>query len=234
MVGTTFEFEEMNKIKLYQAFLALITVFFSAPYLFAEARWEALFNGKDLSGWVANDPSKFKVEDGLLIGFQQDGKGADLRTTHKFDHFELKFRYKRTEKGNSGIWFRQFYQFDLLDMMPVTLSGAFYYPQCPTTFVWKNVDESIEKKNEWNEGQVYANGNRIIFWLNGYTLGDETLDPKVHRISKSGNIGIQVHGGDQFKGMQVAFQNIDILKIKPGDPPSMPVVVVCKELVPLP
>jgi len=91
MVGTTFEFEEMNKIKLYQAFLVLITVFFSAPYLFAEARWEALFNGKDLSDWVANDPSKFKVEDGLLIGFQQDGKGADLRTTHKFDHFELKF-----------------------------------------------------------------------------------------------------------------------------------------------
>jgi hypothetical protein len=119
-------------------------------------------------------------------------------------------------------------------MMPVTLSGAFYYPKCPTTFVWKNVDKSLEKKNEWNEGQVYANGNRIIFWLNGHMLGDETLDPSVHRISKSGTIGVQVHGGDAFRGMQVAFQKIDILKIKPGDPPSMPVVVVCEELPPLP
>ena len=210
----------------------LILSFFCIHGMYASKKifsFEPLFNKQDLNGWQPTDASKFKVENGLLIGFQDDGKGADLRTVNEFDNFELKFRYKRNGKGNSGVWFRQIYQFDLLDMMPVTLAGAFYYPQCPTTFVWKNVDESIEKKNEWNEGQVYANGNRIIFWLNGYTLGDETLDPKVHRISKSGNIGIQVHGGDQFKGMQVAFQNIDILKIKPGDPPSMPVVVVCEE-----
>ena len=60
-------------------------------------------------------------------------------------------------------------------------------------------------------------------------LGDETLDPKVHRISKSGNIGIQVHGGDQFKGMQVAFQKIDICTLKQGEPPRMPLHVVCEE-----
>ena len=219
----------MNTFKLYKSLLAVIAAFSSISFLFAEEKWDSLFNGKDLSGWVATDRSKYKVEDGLLIGFQNDGKGADLRTVDQFDDFELKFRYKRTEKGNSGIWFRQFYQFDLLDMMPVTLSGAFYYPKCPSTFVWKNVDESLEKKNDWNEGQVYANGNRIIFWLNGQMLGDETLNPQIHRISKSGTIGVQVHGGDAFKGMQVAFQKIDIRKLNPGDPPSMPVVVVCEE-----
>lgn len=219
----------MARIKLYLYLSTIITAFSSASFVFAEASWEPLFNGKDLSGWRATDPSKFKVEGGLLIGFQNDGKGADLRTVDEFDHFELKFRYKRTEKGNSGIWFRQFYQFDLLDMMPVTLSGAFYYPKCPTTFVWKNVDESLEKTNEWNEGQIYANGNRIIFWLNGQMLGDETLDPKVHRISKSGSIGVQVHGGDAFKGMQVTFQKIDIRSLNPGDPPSTPVSVVCEQ-----
>ncbi|MDG1172841.1 MAG: DUF1080 domain-containing protein, partial [Opitutales bacterium] len=197
--------------------------------LFAKAEWEPLFNGKDLSGWTATDPLKFKVEDGMIIGFQNDGKGADLRTTREFNNFELKFRYKRTEKGNSGIWFRQFYQFDLLDMIPVTSSGAFYYPKCPTTFVWKNVDESLEKKNEWNEGQIYANGNRIIFGLNGQMLGDETLDPKVHRIIKSGNIGIQVHGGDAFKGMQVFLKQIDIRTLNQGEPPSMRFYVVCEE-----
>jgi len=55
------------------------------------------------------------------------------------------------------------------------------------------------------------------------------LDPKVHRIIKSGNIGIQVHGGDAFKGMQVAFQKIDIRKLNPGDPPSKSLYVVCEE-----
>lgn len=219
----------MINMKLYYYLFTVFTSFSCASFLSAEEKWESLFNKKDLSGWNATDSSKFRVEDGLLIGFQNDGKGADLRTIIEFDNFELKFRYKRTEKGNSGIWFRQFYQFDLLDMRPVTLSGAFYYPKCPTTFVWKNVDESLEKKDEWNEGQIYANGNRIIFWLNGQMLGDETLDPQVHRISKSGTIGVQVHGGDAFKGMQVAFQKIDIRKLNPGDPPSMPVVVVCEE-----
>ncbi len=209
--------------------LALISTRLLLPLFSAESVWEPLFNGSDLSGWTTTDPSKFKVENGLLIGFQNDGKGADLRTTHEFDNFELKFRYKMTGKGNSGIWFRQFYQFDILDMMPVTLSGAFYYPKCPTTFVWKNVDKSMEKKNEWNEGQIYANGNRIIFGLNGQMLGDETLDPKVHRIIKSGNIGIQVHGGDAFKGMQVFLKQIDIRTLNQGEPPSMPVVVVCEE-----
>ena len=219
----------MAKIKLNIYVGVVITAFLSVSILFAKAEWEPLFNGKDLSGWTATDPLKFKVEDGLLIGLQNDGKGADLRTTREFNNFELKFRYKRTKKGNSGIWFRQFYQFDLLDMMPVTSSGAFYYPKCPTTFVWKNVDESLEKKNEWNEGQIYANGNRIIFGLNGQMLGDEKLDPKVHRIIKSGNIGIQVHGGDAFKGMQVFLKQIDIRTLNQGEQPSMPLLVVCEE-----
>ena len=73
----------MVKIKLYLYLSTIITAFSSASFVFAEASWEPLFNGKDLSGWRATDPSKFKVEDGLLIGFQNDGKGADLRTVDK-------------------------------------------------------------------------------------------------------------------------------------------------------
>ena len=67
----------MAKIKLNICVYAVFTAFLSAPILFAEAEWEPLFNGKNLSGWTATDPKKFKVEDGLLIGFQNDGKGAD-------------------------------------------------------------------------------------------------------------------------------------------------------------
>ncbi len=36
-----------------------------------EAEWTELFNGKDLSGWSANEnPGSFKVEDGLLVANQ--------------------------------------------------------------------------------------------------------------------------------------------------------------------
>ena len=188
--------------------------------LSAQNEWTPLFNGKDLSGWRANDPSKFKVEKGILIGFQNDGKGADLRTEKSYSDFELRFNYKMKWPGNSGIWFRNLYQFDLLDMKPMTLTGAFYYPKCPSTFVWTNKDETLEKKNGWNDGQIFACGNRIAFWLNGKKLGDETLDPSVHRILEEGNIGIQVHGGDAFKGMQVSITSMEVRKIAPGTKPT--------------
>jgi glycerophosphoryl diester phosphodiesterase len=106
----------------------------------------------------------------------------------------------------------------------MTLTGAFYYPKCPSTFVWTNKDESIEKKNGWNDGQIFACGNRIAFWLNGKKLRDETLDPSVHRIFKEGNIGIQVHGGDAFKGMQVSITSMDVREIEPGAEPTHPLV----------
>ena len=193
--------------------------------LSAQNKWTALLNGKDLSGWRANDPSKFKVENGILIGFQNDGKGADLRTEKSYSDFELRFTYKMKWPGNSGIWFRNLYQFDLLNMKPMTLTGAFYYPKCPSTFVWTNKDESIEKKNGWNNGQIFACGNRIAFWLNGKKLGDETLDPSVHRILEEGNIGIQVHGGDAFKGMQVSIKSMELREIEPGAEPIPPSVL---------
>ena len=198
--------------------------------LSAQNKWTQLFNARDLSGWQANDPSKFKVEKGILIGFQNDGKGADLRTEKTYSDFELRFTYKMKWPGNSGIWFRQLYQFDLLEMKPMTLSGAFYYPKCSSTFVWTNKDESIEKKNGWNDGQIFACGKRIAFWLNGKKLGDVNLDPSVHRILQDGNIGIQVHGGDAFKGMQVFIASMEIREIEPGTEPSIPSVsTVCKE-----
>src|SRR5512136_2332162 len=81
---------------------------------FAAEGWAPLFNGKDLEGWKANDPSRFKVEDGCLVGFQDDGKGADIYTTQPFDNFELRFTYKVKWPANSGVWYRDRYQFDIL------------------------------------------------------------------------------------------------------------------------
>ena len=178
---------------------------------FSNDAYQSLFNGKDLKGWNSNDSSNFKVVNAQLIGFQTDGKGANLFTDKEYDNFSLRFSYQVKWPANSGIWFRNSYQFDILEYAnPKTYSGAFYYPNCPGTFAWTNKIESIEKKNDWNEGEVLAQGNRIAFWLNGRPLGDMTLNPAEHKIVSKGKIGIQVHGGDQFKGMQIALRKIEI------------------------
>lgn len=182
----------------------------------AGEEWIPLFNGKDLEGWGKADPTKFRVEDGCILGTQDDGKGADLFTTAVFDNFELRFTYKVKWPANSGIWFRDRYQFDILKWTnPKTFSGAFY-PGVKSTFAFVNLDESIENRDGWNEGQVYANGDHIIFWLNGRQIG-ETRDTR----SAKGRIGIQVHGG-AFKGMEIRIKRLELRPLKEGDKPTPP------------
>jgi len=65
--------------------LALSFLLLTAFPGFAED-WQPLFNGKDLSGWRANnDPESFAVKDGVLR-VQSTGKSA----AHLFDVGDLK------------------------------------------------------------------------------------------------------------------------------------------------
>ncbi len=194
-----------------------ITLWGVAAVALAAEGWTPLFNGKDLSGWKTRDPSKFRVENGCLVGSQDDGRGADLFTTKSWDNFELRFTYRVKWPANSGVWFRDRYQFDILKWKrPVAYSGTLYCPG--KMFITRNLDESLENRDGWNEGQIYANGDHIILWLNGKKVGE--CHDKTHT---RGRIGIQVHGGGVFKGMRVEFKRIEIRPLKPGEPPSPPV-----------
>ncbi len=184
------------------------------------AEWTPLFNGKNLDGWTCRSKDKFKVEDGVLVGSQDDGRGDDLATTKQFDNFELRAVYKIKWPANSGIWFRykggKGYQFDILKYKrPIAYSGTLYGPG--KMFITKNLDEAIENRDGWNRAQIYANGDHLILWLNGQKVGechDNTLS--------KGAIGIQVHGGGALKGMRIEFKKIEIRELKPGDKPTPP------------
>ena len=182
-----------------------------------KAEWKSLFNGKDLEGWTTKQADKFKVEDGCLVGWQTDGKGGDIYTVDEFDNFELRFTYKVNWPANSGVWYRTGYQYDILKYVnPKTFSGAMYYPGCPTTFAFVNLVESIENRDGWNEGQIYANGDKFIHWLNGKKIGEAT----VSKIPK-GKVGVQVHGGD-FKTMKIIIKSIEIRPLAKDEGPSEP------------
>ncbi len=177
--------------------------------------WTPLFNGKDLSGWETIGQGEWSVRDGLLVGTQTTGKGGDLITTDQWQDFELRFVYRITWPANTGIWFRfnkeenKGYQFDILKYTnPVAFSGSLYCPG--KLFVTSNLDESLENRDRWNEGLVTAQGDKLTLRLNGHLVGqcqDDTLS--------SGRIGIQVHGGDGFKGMEVIIKQIEIRPLLP-------------------
>lgn len=78
----------------------------------ADAAWQEMFNGKDLTGWEG-DPKLWRVEDGVLIG---ETDNAERKVPHntfliwkggeKAD-FELEFQARvTTPANNSGVQYR--------------------------------------------------------------------------------------------------------------------------------
>ena len=71
---------------------------------------EPIFNGKDLTGWEPTDPAlanHWTVKDGELVN---ESKGANLKTTRKFDDFKLHIEFNCPDDGNSGIYLRGRYE----------------------------------------------------------------------------------------------------------------------------
>ena len=79
-----------------------------------------LFNGKDLQGWEPSGDaasSHWTVEDGILVN---TARGANLRTTRKFDDFKLHFEVTCPEGCNSGFYLRGRYEVQIESEAPLT------------------------------------------------------------------------------------------------------------------
>ncbi|HNQ87807.1 MAG TPA: DUF1080 domain-containing protein [Verrucomicrobiota bacterium] len=64
----------------------------------------ALFNGKDLGGWVQMNGSQFVAEDGVIK--HRKGMGW-LRTTEQYDHFILRLEVRwLKDRQDSGVFLR--------------------------------------------------------------------------------------------------------------------------------
>jgi hypothetical protein len=201
--------------------ILMCTAILTLPSLCAAVEaedWISLFNGKNLDGWEATGQAEWSVQDGLLIGTQTTGQGGDLVTRQEWQDFELRFVYRVDWPANSGMWFRydkeqkKGYQFDILKYTnPVAFSGTLYCPG--KMFLTRNLDESLENRDDWNEGTIRARGQALTLTLNGHTVGacrDDTL--------ARGRFGIQVHPGDGFKGMRIAFKKIELRPLATGEP----------------
>ena len=74
-----------------------------------------IFDGTSLNGWRGygkdHVPARWTIEDGCLkftgtgAGESQSGDGGDIIFTKKFKNFEMKFDWKISKGGNSGVFF---------------------------------------------------------------------------------------------------------------------------------
>ncbi|MBN1853310.1 MAG: ThuA domain-containing protein [Pirellulales bacterium] len=178
-----------------------------------QAEGIAIFNGKDLTGWIAEGNAHWEVTDGQLIGRQGPHNApGDLFTEASYDDFELTVTYKIIWPANSGIWYRyqapdRAYQADILEYQnPLAYSGTLYCPG--KMFLAINEDPKLVDREGWNELRIRVVGDRHVIFLNGKKVAD-VRDGQF----RNGRIGIQIHPGDEFAKMQINIQKMHLQKL---------------------
>jgi hypothetical protein len=185
--------------------------------------WVSLFDGKTLTNWVQrNGTATYQVEEGTIVGKTVVGSPNSFLCTEKlYSNFELEFEVKVDSRLNSGVQIRSEskkevdngrvhgYQVEIA----TTGNAGFIYDEARRR-TWIGGTEggpevrAAFKNDQWNQFRVVCNGDSIKTWINGIPVADIK-----DSMTKTGFIGLQVHG---FKGdppAQVSWRNLRIKEL---------------------
>ncbi len=183
-----------------------------APTIESGSDWAALFNGRDLAGWVNVGREKWVVENGAIHGSAVSHDYGYLRTEKDYSDFDLSFRFKCETLGNSGLFFRARFkpgtteivqgpQFEIDCTIGRHTGGV--YDVGRQWLVWPAPEnETVVRQGDWNEYLLQVHGVHYVSRLNGVTMVDYT-DPK--RFGETGSIALQLHAGG---GADMLFKDI--------------------------
>ena len=197
-----------------------------------QAKWESLFNGKDLKGFKQlNGKAKYTVEHGEIVGRTVlNEPNSFLATEKEYGDFILEIDFKVNDSMNSGIQFRSEIK-DANDHCNVTDKKTpervhgYQLEIDPSDRGWSGgiYDEarrgwlySMEnnpaaknafKHNQWNHYRVECIGNSIRTWVNGIACAHLIDD-----MTPKGFIALQVHAIRDPKnvGEEIRWRNIRI------------------------
>ena len=162
--------------------------------------YEALFNGKDLSGWFESRKSNpkeppsdeiagWKVEDGAIV-FQDAEDAEHLWSKKKFRNFVLLMDWKFNGRGTTGIFCGPIHLkiWDTRKNKPPASegSGSLGYGK-DRVVPLKKADNTI---GQWNQFKMMVQNNEVTVWLNDELIIDKA--PK--KFNREYPIGLQDHG----------------------------------------
>jgi len=138
----------------------------------------ALFNGKDLTGWVTHEPDKtngWSVVDGVLqnntpkTDFSATGDHANLKTLESFEDFWLHLEFLVESQRNSGVYLRGMYEAQVVDrdsrMQGIQGVGAIFGEIAPA----KNAGRA---GGEWQTYDITLVDRHVTVVLNGQKVID--------------------------------------------------------------
>lgn len=175
-----------------------------------------LFDGKSLKGWDG-DPRLWSVKDGELVGSTEGVKITHntflIYRAKTFKNFILKTQVK-LRNHNSGIQFRSeaFPDWVVKGLQADMAEGNWWgsiYDEKGTRGVmvngWKGKAETVVKPNDWNDVEIFCQGEQIRITVNGMVTA-ELKDS----VRLEGIIALQLHVGPP---MEVRFRNMTIQEL---------------------
>jgi len=205
--------------------------------------FEAIFNGRDLSGWEGS-PDYWSVKDGCLTGVTDGSlkynrfiiwKGGKLK------NFELRVQVKVTAGGNSGLNYRSLHRPDLgegvvtgyqCDVVSnrADYNGMLYEERGRRILAHTGEKVIVDREGqpwvveklpvkefkpaEWHDFRVLVRGNHHQHWIDDHLTVDVIdLDDKGRALE--GILGVQVHVGP---AMQIQYRSF-FVKHLPADLP---------------
>jgi len=198
---------------LAMATLLLVLAFSSKTS--AQDGWVELINGKDMTGWRANEhTSTWTVEEGLLTA---QGKRSHLfyegeHLQDGFKNFELEVQVRTFKLANSGIYFHtQFQEQGWTNTgMEIQVNNSHIgegtyieLKKMGSLYGYRNLFKTFSKDDEWMTVKARVESDRVQVWVNGLQTVDyrqpERTFHKLRRLSK-GTFCLQGH--DDHSRMQ--------------------------------
>jgi hypothetical protein len=201
-----------------------------------DEKWISLFDGKTFNGWHGFNKTgtiqNWDIEDGALVclGAAADAHGGDIVTDKAYENFELRWEWKISKEGNSGLMYHVVEgakykapyetgpEYQLIDDVgfPQKLedwqtTGADYAMTVP------NNKKKLKPVGEWNTSKIIFNRGHVENWLNGEKILEfqawspewkkkkqdgKWKDYPDYGMAKTGLIGLQDHGQKAY------FKNI--------------------------
>jgi len=187
----------------------------------------ALFNGKNLDGWIGNKID-YQVENGTIIIRPKEGSHGNLFTEKEYGDYIFRFEFLLTPGANNGLGIRAPLKGDgaysgielqILDNTAAIYANLHSYQYHGSAYgIIPAKRGFLNPVGEWNYEEVELKGSKIKVTLNGTIIleGDlieasknGTLDEKDHPGIKrtTGHIGFLGHGS------VVSFRNIRIKEL---------------------
>ena len=176
---------------------------------FDEDGFKALFNGKDLTGWIGNTKG-YGVE-GDSIRTYPDRAGGNLYTAEEFDDFVFRFAFKVPPGANNGIAVRAPATGDAayqgMEIQVLDNSHPKYAGLAPWQFHGSIYGIAAGRRGfqappgEWNLEEIRMDGRKVRVVLNGAIITEVDLDDS----TRDGTLSGRPHPGASRERGHIGF-----------------------------